>query len=113
MALGRIAEGVTGSVGHRLGNAMIDALPRGSRWQSRLRRTALSRPATLDDLYFDNFAVFDRRAILALLAPEHRDSLGAIDPYAEAHRLLCETDAGSLLNQLLYTDMFTYLHALL
>jgi asparagine synthase (glutamine-hydrolysing) len=113
MALGRAAEGLTGSLGRRLGNAVLDRLPHGSRWQSRLRRTALSRPATLDDLYFDNFAVFDRRAIRALLAPEHRESLGAIDPYAAAHVLLRETDAGSLLNRLLYVDLFTYLHELL
>jgi asparagine synthase (glutamine-hydrolysing) len=113
MALGRMARGLTGSVGHRLGNAMIDALPRGSRWQSRLRRTALSRPATLDDLYFDNFAVFDRRAIRALLSRSHRDSLGTVDPYAVAHELLRTSDAGSLLNKLLYVDLFTYLHELL
>ena len=113
MALGRMARGLTGSVGHRLGNAVIDALPRGSRWQSRLRRTALSRPATLDDLYFDNFAVFDRRAIRALLSPTHRESLGSVDPYSVAHELLRTSDAGSLLNKLLYVDLFTYLHELL
>ena len=113
MTLGRMAEGLTGSMGRRLGGAVIDALPHGSRWQSRLRRTALNRPATLDDLYFDNFAVFDRRAIHALLAPAHRESLGAINPYARAHQLLAETDAGSLLNRLLYVDLFTYLHELL
>jgi asparagine synthase (glutamine-hydrolysing) len=113
MTLGRMAQGLTGSVGHRLGNAVIDALPRGSRWQSRLRRTALSRPATLDDLYFDNFAVFDRRAIRALLSPAHRESLGSVDPYAAQHELLRTTDAGSLLNKLLYVDLFTYLHELL
>jgi len=113
MALGRVAETLTGSVGRRVGSAMIDRLPRGSRWQSRLRRTALSRPATLDDLYFDNFAVFDRRAIHALLAPAHRDSSGTIDPYAAQHALLRTTDAGSTLNQLLYVDLFTYLHELL
>jgi asparagine synthase (glutamine-hydrolysing) len=113
MALGRAAEGLTGSMGRRLGSAVVERLPRGSRWQSRLRRTALSRPATLDDLYFDNFAVFDRRALRALLAPEYRESLGAIDPYAAAHELLRATDARSLLNQLLQVDLFTYLHELL
>ncbi len=65
MALGRAAEGLTGSFGRRLGSAIMESLPPGSRWRSRLRRTALTRPATLDDLYFDNFAVFDRRAIRA------------------------------------------------
>ena len=113
MALGRFAESLTGSMGRRLGQAVVDRLPRGSRWRSRLRRTALSRPATLDDLYFDNFAVFDRRAIRTLLAPRHHESLGAIDPYVRAHELLRETDSASLLNQLLYVDLFTYLHELL
>jgi asparagine synthase (glutamine-hydrolysing) len=113
LAAGRIAEATTGSVGRRLGSAIVERLPEGSRWQSRLRRTALSRPATLDDLYFDNFAVFDRSAIQALVAPGYRESSGTIDPYAEAHRLLGETDAGSLINKLLYVDLFTYLHELL
>jgi asparagine synthase (glutamine-hydrolysing) len=113
MALGRVSEALTGSMGQRFGRTVVDRLPEGSRWQSRLRRSALIRPATLDDLYFDNFAVFDRVAIRNLLSPEHRESLGSIDPYAEAHRLLRETDAGSLLNQLLHVDLFTYLHELL
>lgn len=113
LMLGRTARAVTGSAGHRLGSAIVERLPRGSRWQARLRRTALSRPATLDDLYFDNFAVFDRRAIRALLAPAHRETLGHIDPYAVAHELLRTTDAGSTLNQLLHVDLFTYLHELL
>ncbi len=109
MALGR----ATGAFGRRLGSALVDRLPRGSRLESKLRRTAVTRPATLDDLYFDNFAVFDRRAIRALLAPAHRESLGTIDPYAVAHDLLRSTDAASMLNQLLYVDLFTYLHELL
>jgi asparagine synthase (glutamine-hydrolysing) len=113
MALGRIAEGLTGSVGRRLGSALIDGLPKGSRWQNRLRRTAMNRAATLDDLYFDNFAVFDRAAIRALLAPALRETLGAVDPYSVAHELLRDTDAGSLLNRLLHVDLFTYLHELL
>jgi asparagine synthase (glutamine-hydrolysing) len=113
MALGRAARRLTGSGVQRLGAALVDQLPRGSRWQSRLRRTALSRPATLDDLYFDNFAVFDRRAIRTLLAPVHRETLGAVDPYAVAHELLRSTDADSTLNRLLHVDLFTYLHELL
>jgi asparagine synthase (glutamine-hydrolysing) len=110
MALGRAAQG--------------RPVPRPATWQpwwngsrnSRWRRDCAvrrERPATLDDLYFDSFAVFDRRAIRALLAPAHRESLGAIDPYAAAHELLRTADAGSVLNRLLYVDLFTYLHELL
>ncbi|NUQ11011.1 MAG: asparagine synthase (glutamine-hydrolyzing) [Gemmatimonadaceae bacterium] len=113
MALGRLARGLTGSLGRRIGAALVDRLPSGSRWQHRLRRTALTRPASLDDLYFDNFAVFDRAGLRGLLAPEHRETLASIDPYAVAHDLLRTTDAGSLLNQLLHVDLATYLHELL
>jgi asparagine synthase (glutamine-hydrolysing) len=94
-----------------------------ARWWSGCRRVRagrqgsverpFTRPPTLDDLYFDNFAVFDRRAIRAVLSPAHRESLGAVDPYAAQHDLLARTDAGSLLNQLLHVDLFTYLHELL
>jgi asparagine synthase (glutamine-hydrolysing) len=113
LLLGRTASAISGSAGHRLGSALVESMPGGSRWQARLRRTALARPATLDDLYFDNFAVFDRRAIRALLAPAHRETLAAIDPYAAAHDILRTTDAGSTLNRLLHVDLFTYLHELL
>ena len=113
LMLGRTAKAISGSAGHKLGSALVESLPNGSRWRVRLSRTALARPATIDDLYFDNFAVFDRRAIRALLAPAHRETLGNIDPYAVAHQLLAATDAASTLNQLLYVDLFTYLHELL
>jgi asparagine synthase (glutamine-hydrolysing) len=113
MALGRAIERLTGSVGRHIGTSLVDRLPRGSRWQNRLRRTALTRPATLDDLYFDNFAVFDRRGIRTILAPQAREAVGSMDPYSVAHALLGTTDAGSLLNRLLCVDLSTYLHELL
>lgn len=113
MALGRAAQAVTGSMIRKSGAAIVERMPAASRWKARLRRTALARPATLDDLYFDNFAVFDRALIRTVLAPRLRDALGSIDPYAVAHQLLAATDAGSLLNRLLYVDLFTYLHELL
>lgn len=113
MALGRALEGLTGSLGRRAGNAFVDRLPAASRWKARLLRTALCRPATLDDLYFDSFSVFSRSAIHQLLAPALREALGPIDPYAEQHRLLERSDAGSLLNRLLDVDLQVYLHELL
>ncbi|HEX6313505.1 MAG TPA: asparagine synthase (glutamine-hydrolyzing) [Gemmatimonadaceae bacterium] len=113
MMLGRTAQGLSGRAARQLGTWLVDLLPQGSRLRRRLQRTAMTRPPTLDDLYFDNFAVFDRRAIRSLLAPQYRDTLGAVDPYAVAHELMAGSDAGSLLNTLLYVDLFTYLHELL
>jgi len=113
MSAGRTFEALTGHWGRQLGTALVDRLPRGSRLQARLRRTALTRPATLDDLYFDNFAVFSRRGIDELLSPAVREAIGTPDPYAVAHALYEHSDGGSLLNRLLDVDLQTYLHELL
>ncbi len=113
MALGRTAGRLSGSLTRRAGAGLVGMLPARSRWRARLRRTALTRPATLDDLYFDNFAVFDRAALMQLLSPEVRESIGTMDPYAVAHGIHERSDAGSLLNRLLDADLQTYLHELL
>lgn len=112
LALGRAMQRVSGGAGRSIGAALVGLLPE-SRWKSRFGRTALTRPPTLDDLYLDNFAVFGRQAIGELLSPAWRDSIGAIDPYAVARELFDTSDAGSLLNKLLYVDLSTYLHELL
>jgi asparagine synthase (glutamine-hydrolysing) len=88
-------------------------LPASSRLRQKAERTFLTRGADLDDLYFDNFAVFGRSAQAALLSPSMREVLGKVDPYAAYHRALETTDAASLLDKLLYTDTKTYLHELL
>uniref|UniRef100_UPI00356B46B1 asparagine synthase (glutamine-hydrolyzing) n=1 Tax=Gemmatimonas sp. TaxID=1962908 RepID=UPI00356B46B1 len=91
----------------------IRGLPASSRMRQKAERTFFTRGADLDDLYFDNFAVFGRGAQTALLSPTLRAAVGQVDPYAAYHRALSTTDAISLLNKLLYTDTKTYLHELL
>jgi len=91
----------------------IHALPSASRLRQRLERTFLARGHDLDALYFDNFAVFSRAAQARLLTPSLRQALAATDPYAAYHAVLAETDAPSLLEQLLHADTRTYLHELL
>ena len=113
LALGRALERGTGSLGRRVCRALAGALPPSSHWRSRVQRTAFTRPPTLDDLYFDNFAVFGREAIGTLLTPAMRESVGAIDPYATLRARYEGSDAGSVLNRLLDTDLSTYLHELL
>ena len=59
----------------QLCDAGICALPLASAWSRRARaRTFLAQPADLDDLYFDNFAVFGRARQAELLAPAMRDA---------------------------------------
>jgi asparagine synthase (glutamine-hydrolysing) len=97
----------------RLIGSALAALAPGARWRARLRRTFLFEPATLEHLYFDNFAVFGRLRQASLLAAGLRERVGMVDPYEAAQRALRETDACRLLDRLLYADVRTYMHELL
>jgi asparagine synthase (glutamine-hydrolysing) len=92
---------------------LLESLPATSRLRRYASRTFLMRGGDLDELYFDNFAVFGRAAQHDLLAPELRAELGAIDPYAAYHRALARVRGKPLVSQLLYADCKTYLHELL
>ncbi len=97
----------------RLVRAGIERLPRGSRYSQKLARTFLALDGDIESLYFDNFAVFNRRWQRELLTPEARERIGDGEPYAGVRRALAETDADTPLNRLLYADTKTYLHELL
>jgi len=92
---------------------VLESLPVTSRMRQRAARTFLTRGSDLDELYFDNFAVFSRAAQHDILLPELRAELGAIDPYAAYHRALERVAGKPLVSQLLYADAKTYLHELL
>src|SRR5579862_2414484 len=92
---------------------VLESLPMTSRVRQRAARTFLTRGSDLDELYFDNFAVFSRAAQHDILLPELRAELGAIDPYAAYHRALERVAGKPLVSQLLYADAKTYLHELL
>jgi asparagine synthase (glutamine-hydrolysing) len=94
-------------------SAALASLPATSGLRRRAARTFLMRGAGLDELYFDNFAVFGRAAQRALLSPELRAQLAPVDPYAAYHRALARVGGKPLLSQLLYADVKTYLHELL
>ena len=92
----------------------IEALPFSSPLRQKLQRTFLALSPDLESIYFDNFAVFPRAMQHDLLTREARERLGAsADPYSVMRSVLAETDATSLLDQLLYADIKTYLHELL
>ena len=106
-------ERVMPAAARRAVASTVAALAPGERWRSRLRRTFLFQPATLDALYFEGFAVFGRLRQAALLAPGVRERVGLLDPYEAAHRAMRETGARRLLDRLLYADVRTYMHELL
>ena len=90
----------------------LEALP-ASRTRQRALRTFFARPATLEALYLDNFAVFSREEQRSLIADDVRRRLATLDPYATATELMAGSDAKTLLDRLLYVDTKTYLHELL
>jgi len=90
----------------------LEALP-ASRTRQRALRTFFARPATLEALYLDNFAVFSREEQRSLIAGDVRRRLTTLDPYATATELMAGSDATTLLDRLLYVDTKTYLHELL
>lgn len=91
----------------------LRSLPVTSRWGQRASRTFLMRAASLDELYFDNFAVFGREAQHQLLKQDVRHQLNGIDPYAAYHAALDRVKGKPLVSRLLYADVKTYLHELL
>ena len=112
MQLGGVWESVVPSpVRSALRNVIGEAGSAGVR--GKLARTFLARPANLDAMYFDNFAVFAPHRLDGMLTPAARTAVNGIDAYAAYHRALAASDAPTLLGKLLYTDIKTYLQELL
>ncbi|MFY9569782.1 MAG: asparagine synthase-related protein, partial [Blastocatellia bacterium] len=65
------------------------------------------------DIYFDNFSVFSRAMQRRLFALETLEKTGPSDPYKTELEHIDRCDSGALLDQLLASDLKTYLHELL
>src|SRR5439155_670867 len=76
----------------------------------KLERTFLCIPPDLPSIYCDNFAVFPRALQAQLLTPATKEQVAGADPYRVMREHLERTDAGTLLDRLLYVDIKTYLH---
>jgi asparagine synthase (glutamine-hydrolysing) len=79
----------------------------------KLSRTFLSREADIENLFFDNFAVFPRAMQRRLFARETLEQFSEPDPFAQLNVWLDKKDAEDVLDKLLYADTKTYLHELL
>ena len=113
LALGARYQGLTSEAMRRFVRRRIESLPTGSKARQKLRRTFLCLPPDIESIYFDNFAVFGGSMQRDLLTREAKERVGELDPYRTVHAYLAATDAGTLLNRLLYADIKTYLHELL
>jgi asparagine synthase (glutamine-hydrolysing) len=113
LSLGARYHGWTPEALRRTVRRGVHGLPRGSRVRQKLSRTFLCLTPDIENIYFDNFAVFSRAMQRQLLTPEAREAIGPLDPYADVTSYLETTDAGTLLDRLLYADTKTYLQELL
>ena len=112
MKLGGLWEKIVpNGVRHALSDAIGDVGSAGLR--GKLARTFLARPANLDAMYFDNFAVFAPHRIASILTADARRTIAGIDAYKAYHEAIARSDAPTLLGRLLYADTKTYLHELL
>ncbi|KXJ99375.1 MAG: asparagine synthase [Acidobacteria bacterium OLB17] len=79
----------------------------------KLGRTFLSRDADIENLFFDNFAVFQKRDQARLFSKDVRTRFGISGAYGTLAEMLAASDAEDTLDKLLYADTKTYLHELL
>ena len=112
-ALGNSFQSLTNEPIRQVIKNRIEGLPPGSKAKRKLSRTFLCLKPDLENIYFDNFAVFSRARQAQLLTNEAKERLGSVDPYQTLKALIEDTDATTLLNRLLYADTKTYLHELL
>jgi len=78
-----------------------------------LQRSFVCVPAQLREIYFDNFAVFPQAMQRRLFSAATREQMVVDDPYRDTFRHLSESDAESVLDQMLAVDLKTYLQELL
>ncbi len=79
----------------------------------KLKRTFLTLDADIENLYFDNFAIFPKAMQEKLLTSAARERISNKNPYFYLQNWLEKSDAKTVLDKLLYADTKTYLHELL
>ena len=113
LAFGRAYTRAVPASLRRLVRRGVEGLPAGVPLGRKLTRTFLTRAPSLAELYFDNFAVFDRPWQARLLTSDVRERVAGVNPYAALEAAFNGADAHTLLDRLLYADTKTYLHELL
>jgi asparagine synthase (glutamine-hydrolysing) len=91
----------------------IESLSDQSPLKRILARTFLCLGPDIEEIYFDNFAVFSRLMQPSLLTAESREQISKPNPYQASLEHGNHSDAKAMLDQLLAIDMKTYLHELL
>ncbi|MBK7597446.1 MAG: hypothetical protein IPJ07_02555 [Acidobacteria bacterium] len=113
LMLGRHYERLTSAGIRNLVRDSIDRLSGASPLRRILRRTFLRLPANIQDAYLDNFAVFSPLMQQRLFTPQAYERMEDRDPYRTTIEYIDQSDAETILDQLLAADLKTYLHELL
>jgi asparagine synthase (glutamine-hydrolysing) len=113
LRLGRTYERLTPAFLRGFVKNQIKGLNGASRARRILQRTFLCLPAEIKDVYFDNFAVYSPTMQRQLFSAQTYEQMQDRDPYRTSLAYIEESDAESLLDQLLAADLKTYLHELL
>ena len=79
----------------------------------KLNRTFLTRNSDVENLFFDNFAVFPKAMQAKLFSRSTRERISDLNPFTAQNALLDRCDSDDVLDKLLYADTKTYLHELL
>ena len=97
---------------HGLTRRLIELLPDRFILKRKAVRTSLYLESDIESLYLDNYAAFPRCSLREALQPKYGGDL-CDRAYAGFHAMLTNSDAEELLDQILYTDLKTYLLELL
>ncbi len=84
-----------------------------NKFNRKLNRTFLTLDSDVESLYFDNFAIFNKKMQNELLTDETLAKISDKDPYQHLKHWFDEENAEELLDKLLYVDSKTYMHELL
>jgi asparagine synthase (glutamine-hydrolysing) len=119
LQLGKSYHRFTSEGLRRLARLPFENMAGESKLRQRAKRTFIYRTPNIDELYFDNFAVFTHDWQRELLTSETRERItseggaSSLNPYATMRRYFDVDPSRSLLNRMLYADTKTYLHELL
>ncbi len=113
LALGRAYTRATPAVVKRAIERVILNMKGSSRARQKLIRTFFCLSPDIENIYFDNFSVFSRAMQSKLFTSQAREQMSEGGPYRDALDHIGQSDADSLLDQLLSADLKTYLHELL
>jgi asparagine synthase (glutamine-hydrolysing) len=113
LAFGRAYERVLPKGARSWLRRKIEGMSGTSRTRQRLARTFLCVSPDIESIYFDNFSVFSLAMQERLFSADTRARMKGSYAYGAAVAHLEESDAVALVDQLLASDLKTYLHELL